>query len=91
MGPEYRSEIFYHSDTQKETAERVKQDFAQKLWDDPVVTAITRFTDFYPAEEYHQDYFHKNPQAAYCQVIINPKLAKFQEKFAAWMTDESVQ
>jgi peptide-methionine (S)-S-oxide reductase len=86
IGTEYRSEIFYHDDIQKHTAEKVKVDFASKLWDDPIVTRISPFTNFFPAEDYHQDFYQKNPNAAYCQVIINPKLAKFSQKFASYIT-----
>lgn len=86
VGPEYRSEVFYHSDEQKATAESVLQEYAQKLWDNPIVTKITEYTNFYPAEDYHQDYYNKNESAGYCQVIINPKLTKFQEKFTDYLT-----
>lgn len=85
IGPEYRSEVFYHSEQQHEIARKVLHDFAGKLWDKPIVTKITKFTNFYPAEDYHQDYYNKNSQAGYCQVIINPKLAKFQEKFSDYL------
>lgn len=88
IGAEYRSEVFYHSIEQKKTAEKVLHDFAQKLWDKPIVTKITKFTNFYPAEDYHQDYYNKNTQAGYCQVIINPKIAKFQSKFAKYLRDD---
>lgn len=85
IGPEYRSEIFYHNNDQKLIAMETLEKFAQPLWDGKVVTKITEFTTFYPAENYHQDYYNKNPQAAYCQVVINPKLEKFQEKFKDWL------
>lgn len=87
IGSEYRSEVFYHNESQKQLAEKVKKEFTEKLWDNPVVTKITPYKNFFPAEDYHQDYYNKNPQAAYCQVVINPKLAKFQEKFADWLED----
>ena len=85
IGPQYRSEIFYHSEDQRHVAEQMLHNYAEQLWDKPVVTKITEFTNFYPADEYHQDYYSKNPQAAYCQVIINPKLTKFQAKFSDWL------
>ena len=85
VGPEYRSEIFYHDETQKNTADKVLHNFAEQLWEKPIVTKISKFKNFYPAEDYHQDYFNKNQSAGYCQVIINPKLAKFQEKFADYL------
>lgn len=81
-GPEYRSIILYHDETQRQTAEDTAANFAQKLWADPIVTEIKPLNIFWPAEDYHQDYFAKNPEAGYCQVIINPKLVKFRQKFA---------
>lgn len=85
VGTQYRSEVFYHNDQQRRTAEQVLSTYAQKLWNGKVVTKISPFTQFYPAEEYHQDYYNKNPLAGYCQVVINPKLAKFQEQFKDWL------
>lgn len=85
VGAEYRSEIFYHNEEQKQVAEKTKTEYAAKLWDNPIVTKITPFSNFYPAEDYHQDYYTKNPQAGYCQVIINPKLEKFRHKFEKWL------
>ena len=87
IGPEYRSEVFYHDDSQKAAAEKVLHEYAEKLWDDTIVTKITAFKNFYPADEYHQDYYSKNQQAGYCQVIINPKLAKFQENFKDYLLE----
>jgi len=80
IGEQYRSAIFYHNDQQKETAEKVIEKFEkEKVYDDPIVTEITRFTNFYTAEDYHQDYFRKNPSAPYCAVVITPKLQKLQK------------
>ncbi len=82
VGTQYRSAIFYHTPEQKETSERViKKLEAAKLWDDPFVTEVTPFKAFYPAEDYHQDYFRKNPWAGYCRVVIAPKVAKFRKEF----------
>lgn len=82
VGPQYRSVIFYESEAQKTLAEQsIKQ--IQQLWEDPIVTQLTPLEKFYPAEDYHQRYFENNPSAAYCQVIINPKLLKLKQKFAA--------
>ena len=81
-GTQYRSSIMYHSDTQKEIAERVKTDFAPTLWNDPIVTEIVPATTFYPAETYHQNYFNDNPDQAYCQIVINPKVQKFKKEYA---------
>lgn len=81
-GTQYRSAIFYVGNEQKQAAETSKTKVA-KLWDDPIVTEIVELGDFYPAEAYHQNYFRNHPEAAYCQFIINPKLEKLRNKFAA--------
>jgi peptide-methionine (S)-S-oxide reductase len=81
-GAEYRSIILYTNDSQKKTAEDVIENFATKLWDNPIVTEIKPLDKFWPAEDYHQDYYANNPNIGYCQVIINPKLTKFRQKFA---------
>lgn len=80
-GAEYRSIIFYHDEEQRVVAEEVTKTFAPTLWDDPIVTEIVPFTKFWTAEEFHQNFYKNNPEAGYCQVIINPKLAKFREHF----------
>jgi peptide-methionine (S)-S-oxide reductase len=82
IGPQYRSIILYHDTRQKQIAEEVTREFAPTLWDKPDVTEIGPLETFWPAEDYHQDYYLKNPEVAYCQVIINPKVAKFRQKFA---------
>ncbi len=81
IGNEYRSIILYTGDEQREAAER-SRDEAQKLWDEPIVTEIMPLEKFYEAEEYHQNYFARQPQAAYCVAIINPKLARLRERYA---------
>lgn len=81
IGPEYRSIIFYHDDEQNKTAQKVTKIFAASVWDEPIVTEIVPYYRFYPAEDYHQNFFKNNPSQAYCQVIINPKLEKFRRKF----------
>lgn len=83
VGEEYRSIILYQNDEQKEVAEDVTKNFASGHWDNPIVTEIKPLETFYHAEDYHQNFFEKNPDQAYCQVIINPKLTKFRQKFAA--------
>ena len=83
-GTQYRSAIFFRTPGQKEAAEGVIRELPAKgLWDGPVVTELTPFSAFYRAEEYHQDYFAKNPNAGYCRVVIAPKVAKFRKQFAA--------
>ncbi len=83
VGEWYRSIIFYHEDEQKQVAEDMKHNFAAKLWKDPVVTYIEPFKKFWPAEADMRDYYNKNPSAAYCQFIIDPKIQKLRQKFAA--------
>lgn len=78
-GHQYRSIILYHSDEQKKIAEQSKAE-AQKDWSDPIVTEIVPLKKFYPAEDYHQDYFAKNPLQGYCRVVVGPKVAKFRQK-----------
>lgn len=79
-GTQYRSVIYYHSDAQKATAEKVKK-ASQEIWDDPIVTEITEFDKFYKAEEYHQNYFKDNPNQPYCSIVIAPKVKKFRAKY----------
>lgn len=80
VGTQYRSIIFYTDDRQKSAAE-TSRDAAQKLWDKPIVTKIQPLEAFYPAEDYHRNYFAQHPEQAYCQIVINPKLAKLRQKF----------
>lgn len=84
-GSEYRSVIFYHDNTQKNTAEEITNGFAQELWTDPIVTEIVAYEKFWPAEDIHQNFFKNNPNQGYCQVIINPKLEKFRKKFESFL------
>ena len=82
-GSQYRSVIFYRDAAQKETAEEVMREVAaEKLYPAPLVTQLTPFRAFYKAEEYHQDYYRRNGDQPYCQLVISPKLAKFRKKFA---------
>lgn len=81
-GTQYRSAIFYDSPEQKAVAERVIAELAAaKVWDDPIVTEVTPLTAFYPAEEYHRDYFRRNPDKAYCRAVVAPKVAKARKHF----------
>jgi len=82
VGTQYRSAIFFHDEAQQATAERVKSTFeAQHLFASPIVTAIIPAPEWYPAEEYHQHYFERNPDQPYCQAIIAPKVAKLRKEF----------
>lgn len=82
VGPQYRSAIFYHDEAQKATAQEIIGEFeAQNLWANPIVTEVAPLQAFYAAEAYHQNYFRNHPQAGYCRVVIEPKVAKFRKKF----------
>lgn len=82
VGTQYRSAIFSHSPEQRETAEAAIRDLPLAgLWRDPIVTEVVPLSAFYPAEEYHQEYFRRNPMQPYCQVIIAPKVAKARSRF----------
>jgi peptide-methionine (S)-S-oxide reductase len=82
IGTQYRSAIFYHNETQKRTAEKVIELFEQeKVYDDPIVTEVTPFETFYLAEDYHHNYFEKNPNQPYCQFVVAPKVEKFKKIF----------
>jgi peptide-methionine (S)-S-oxide reductase len=82
VGTQYRSAIFYHSPAQKEIAEEVEGELeAAKVWDNKIVTELKPLTQFYPAEDYHQEYYVRNLRQPYCQIVISPKVAKFRKKF----------
>lgn len=82
VGTQYRSAIFYHDEKQKKTAQTVLDNIKKEgIYSDPIVTEITKFNEFYPAENYHKDYYKKNPNAPYCKFVIEPKLEKFWKKY----------
>jgi peptide-methionine (S)-S-oxide reductase len=82
IGTQYRSAIFYHTPGQKEVADQVIGEINQaRIWNDPIVTEVTKFTEFYPAEEYHRDYYLRNPDQPYCRIVIDPKVARFRKSF----------
>lgn len=84
IGPQYRSAIFYHSPEQKATAEQVIAEVtADGLWPNRIVTEVTEFKEFFPAEAYHQEFFARNPYQGYCRVVVAPKVAKFRKQFMA--------
>ncbi|MBB6098700.1 peptide-methionine (S)-S-oxide reductase [Deinobacterium chartae] len=84
VGTQYRSAVFYHSEEQRRTAEEVIAELgAQGVWPAPIVTELSPASTFYPAEEYHQEYFARNPAQPYCQVVIAPKVAKFRSRYLA--------
>jgi peptide-methionine (S)-S-oxide reductase len=83
VGTQYRSVIFYHDEAQKAIAEETIAEFDKAgIWGNPIVTEVTPFEAFYPAEDYHQDYFKNNPTQGYCRVIIAPKVTKFRQHYA---------
>lgn len=83
VGPQYRSVIFYHNEEQKQLAEKYKQELdASGAFNDPIVTAIEPLTNFYPAEDYHMNYFENNGQQPYCSFVIRPKVDKFRKVFS---------
>jgi peptide-methionine (S)-S-oxide reductase len=83
VGPQYRSVVFHHSSQQKAGAEAVIAELEEQgVWDSPIVTEITPFERFYPAEAYHQEYYRNNPNQPYCSIVVAPKVAKFRKAFA---------
>lgn len=85
VGPQYRSAIFYHDENQKAIAEKSKAEADQSdLWSDPIVTEVTAFTNFYVAEDYHQQYYNRvGERNSYCVYVIKPKVEKFKKEFKA--------
>jgi len=82
-GTQYRSAIFYTDEEQKQEAIAYKAKLEmEKIWSDPIVTEITKFEKFYPAENYHQKYYQINPDQGYCRIVITPKIEKFKKIFA---------
>jgi peptide-methionine (S)-S-oxide reductase len=81
VGTQYRSVVLFRSPEERVTAESIRAE-AASIWGKPVVTEIVPLDRFYPAEEYHRDYFRRNPGSAYCQAIIAPKVAKFRKSYA---------
>jgi len=82
IGPQYRSAIFFHDDRQRQLAEQYKQKLNESdAFQSPIVTQIVPFQEFYPAEDYHQEYFERNPRQPYCSRVILPKLNKFKQAF----------
>jgi peptide-methionine (S)-S-oxide reductase len=89
VGTQYRSAIFYTTSEQKKEAEKMIAEIDAGAEGDPVVTELTPLDVFYPAEEYHKNYFANNPERAYCQIVINPKVEKVQAKFSELLKKNS--
>lgn len=86
VGPQYRSAVFYHSDEQRVVAEQLILEYERDgVFPGPVVTGVTAFTNFYPAEGYHQGYFRGNPSQPYCAFVVAPKVAKTRAKYAGML------
>lgn len=84
VGTQYRSVIFYHNEDQRQLAEKYKQELnLAHIYDNPIVTEVMPFTEFYPAENYHQNYYNQNMNKPYCSFVITPKLDKFRKVFSA--------
>jgi peptide-methionine (S)-S-oxide reductase len=82
VGTQYRSAIFYHGEQQRAVAEELIASLnAQHIWDRPIVTEVMEFTEFFAAEDYHQEYFANNPYQPYCMAVVAPKVAKFRKHF----------
>jgi len=81
VGTQYRSVIYWHTDAQRETALAVIAQLTRDgVWPNPIVTEVAPLPTFYPAEDYHQDYYRRNPFQGYCQAVISPKLAKLRKR-----------
>lgn len=86
VGSQYRSAIFYHNKNQKKIAEASKKKVEEEgIYDKPIVTEISPFTKFYPAEDYHQNYYNENPDKMYCKLVIDPKMAKLRKEFLKYL------
>lgn len=82
VGTQYRSAIFYHSAEQKSVTEQVMASLSEaRIYEDPIVTEVTAASQFYVAEDYHQEYFRRNPAQPYCAYVVRPKVAKFRKHF----------
>jgi peptide-methionine (S)-S-oxide reductase len=91
VGTQYRSAIFYHDDEQKRIAEELIDDLnAQKIWDRLIVTEVAKLDKFYMAEDYHQEYFARNPYQPYCQAVVAPKVSKFRKHFLEMLKKQPV-
>lgn len=91
VGTQYRSGVFYHSEEQKQVAEKVVRELEEeKVFDDPIVTEITPASAFYEAEEEHHNYYNENRNQPYCRFIIDPKVQKLKHRFSDKLKSEGV-
>jgi methionine-S-sulfoxide reductase len=86
VGTQYRSVVYYEDENQLPVIEKVMEE-SQKDWYDRIVTQVEKLDIFYPAEDYHQNYFKNNPDQGYCQLVINPKIAKLKQKYLVKLVD----
>lgn len=86
VGTQYRSAMYYATDSQKEAFEAAMER-AKDHWDDPLTTELAPLVVFYPAEDYHQDYFNKNPSNGYCSIVIAPKIVKARSAYTTWFKE----
>lgn len=87
MGKEYRSIILCHDQKQREIAERVKNELMESgVYEKPIVTTIETYTNFYEAEKEHKDFYERNPNQPYCQIVIDSKVAKFRKTFSQYLS-----
>ena len=92
IGTQYRSAIFFHDEEQKETAEELIAELTKsQIWDRSIVTEVAPLTNFYPAEDYHREYYRRNSRQPYCQAIISPKVAKFRKQHLDKLKPEVAQ
>ena len=90
VGTQYRSAVFYHDEKQRDIAEKSKRDIGKRgIYEDPIVTEITPFKKFYPAEDYHVKYYERHPDAPYCTFVIDPKIHKFLNQYGNHLKVES--
>jgi peptide-methionine (S)-S-oxide reductase len=89
VGTQYRSVIFYHDDEQKAIAEKSKRETdAAGVWPNPIVTEISPVSEFFQAEDYHQNYYRDNPHQPYCMMVIDPKVRKFKKEFGPKLKEQ---
>jgi peptide-methionine (S)-S-oxide reductase len=88
VGTQYRSAVFYHSEEQKSMTEKIISKLNnERIWEKPIVTELTAYTNFYEAEDYHQEYFTNNPNQGYCRIVIQSKIEKFEKVFMDKLKD----
>jgi peptide-methionine (S)-S-oxide reductase len=92
VGTQYRSAIFYHNDRQRAIAEALVKELNEaQLWNKPIVTQVAPLDEFYPAEDYHREYFSRHPEQPYCQVVISPKVSKFRKQWTKRLKQRSTK